>query len=398
MGVFRSDYMLHCHSADPSEPQHSIFETTLKQVEFNSFSCAGGTHAHKVVEMHRYLSKTGAYSPGEDDSPSGRSIDTSALPPNNNVESLASGMAMAHATYGPPKSQQARQSGVLFIVQPNNFNIADERPIEYALWNREVSVPAYRLDFGEDVLSYTWLTESRELLFHPPWLGSASPVEISVVYMRAGYEIHEYDRTGWKARVQLEKSAAIKCPSILSHLSTFKKVQQALTVSGTLERFLSDEKAAALRETFVSIYPLDNSVAGYHAQRLATDPARAANFILKPSLEGGGHNIFGTTIPNFLSSIPRSKWSTYILMERIKSPFVTNVLMGPGGIDAGEVVSELGIIGTCLWQRSGACNRSYELLHNSVAGWSFKTKHADIDEMSVVKGYGCFDTPHLMDP
>lgn len=392
-GIFRSDYMLHCHSTDPSGPQHWIFETTLKQVEFNAFSCAGGVHAHKVAKMHRYLSKTGAYNTA-----SGHVIDTAALPANTNVESLASGLAVAHATYGPPKSKLAGQSAVLFIVQPDNFNIADERPIEYALWDRAVPVPAYRLDFGEDTLKYTWLTESRELLFHPPWLGSAAPVEISVVYLRAGYEVNEYDRTGWEARMHLERSAAIKCPSILSHISTFKKVQQALTVPGTLERFLSDEKSAALRDTFISIYPLDSSSTGSHAQNFATDPAQATNFILKPSHEGGGHNIFGAAIPEFLSSIPRSQWSKYILMDRIKSPHATNVLMSPAGIDAEDVVSELGVFGTCLWRKSSSKERSHELFHNSVAGWSFKTKHAGMDEMSVVKGYGCFDTPRLIDP
>lgn len=223
-------------------------------------------------------------------------------------------------------------------------------------------------------------------------------MEVSVVYMRAGYETYEYDRTGWAARVRLEKSAAIKCPSILSHLSTFKKAQQALTVPGALERFLSKEKAAALRETFVPILPLDNSDAGHRAQHLATDPSKAADFILKPSLEGGGHNIYGAAIPDFLASMPRSKWSSYILMERIKPPSAMNVLMGPSGIGAGEVVSELGVFGTCLWRKSREVSRVSDLLQNSVAGWSFKTKHAEIDEMSVVKGYGCFDTPRLVDP
>lgn len=117
--------MLDCHS----EPQRSLFDTALKQVEFNTFSCAGGTHAHKVVEMHRYLSRTGAYTPGNGDEISGHAIDIATLPQNNNVESLASGLAVANAAYGPPKSKLARQSGVLMIVQPNNFNIADERPI-----------------------------------------------------------------------------------------------------------------------------------------------------------------------------------------------------------------------------------------------------------------------------
>lgn len=256
-------------------------------------------------------------------------------------------------------------------------------------------MPTYRLDFGPDVLEHTRLTESRELLFQPPWLPSSSPVEISVVYMRAGYEAREYDQVGWDARFRLETSASIKCPSILGHLTTFKKVQQALTAPGALERFLTDDEAATIRETFVPVYPLDDSSEGQKARALATDPATAKNYILKPSLEGGGNNTYGEDIPKFLASIPQSQWASYILMERIQPPTVHNLLMSSAGLDGGEIVSELGILGTCMWRKGSA--HGCEMLDNSVAGWTFKAKHSDVDEMSVVKGYGCFDTPYLVD-
>lgn len=274
------------------------------------------------------------------------------------------------------------------------FNIADERPIEYALWNQTEPVSAYRLEFGPDVLEHTWLTDHRELLFHPPWLASKYPVEISVIYMRAGYDAAEYDTAGWDARLQLEKSAAIKCPSILSHLATFKKVQQALTIPGALERFLPESEAATIRKTFMPMYPLDESEAGRSGRLLACDVNRSGNCILKPSLEGGGHNIYGDAIPGFLSSVPESQWSRYILMERIRPPISSNLLMGPAGIDAGEVVSELGVLGCCLWKPKPN-NAGCEMLHNTVSGWTFKTKYAEVDEMSVGKGFGCFDTPRL---
>lgn len=50
-GIFRSDYMLHL-------PDTSSEETaSLKQVEMNTFSCAGACHAEAVVNMHRHLDK-----------------------------------------------------------------------------------------------------------------------------------------------------------------------------------------------------------------------------------------------------------------------------------------------------------------------------------------------------
>ncbi|KAJ5198703.1 uncharacterized protein N7498_007820 [Penicillium cinerascens] len=389
LGIFRSDYMLHL-SGDSATSPKALPETTLKQIEFNSFSCAGASHANKVANMHRYLTRKGVYT--LDDA----SFDVASLPENKTIRSLASALALAHKTYGRPRSKSAKRTAVLFIVQPYNFNIADERPIEYALWNREEPVPAYRLDWGPEVLQYTRLTENNELLFQPPWLLSTDPLEISVVYLRAGYEAEEYNLTGYEARLQLEKSAAIKCPSILGHLTTFKKVQQALTLPGALERFLSTSDAAAIRETFVHLYPLDETEAGLYARSLVRDQERCVNYILKPSLEGGGNNVYGEDIPGFLASVPESQWSRYILMERIDPPISSNLLMSSAGISSGDVVSELGILGCCLWKANpseGHC----DMLHNSVGGWTFKTKYAEVNEMSVVKGYGCFDTPRLVD-
>ncbi|KAJ5152571.1 uncharacterized protein N7482_009049 [Penicillium canariense] len=391
VGIFRSDYMLHLNAGTRPDSPGAMFETSLKQIELNTFSCSGAAHANKVGDMHRYLARTGIYNVG------GTTLDIPSLPVNHNIATLASGLALAHATYGGPRSKEAKETAVLMVVQPFNFNIADERPIEYALWNRSDPVPTYRLDFGPDVLEHTWLTEERELLYHPPWQASTTPVEISVVYLRAGYEAHEYDHVGWEARLQLETSVAIKCPSLLSHMTTFKKVQQALTVPGALETFLSESEAAALRETFVPVYPLDESEQGRYARDRACDPVQSAHYILKPSLEGGGHNVYGTDIPGYLASMPQSKWCSYILMERVQPPLQHGLLMSPAGIDSGEVVSELGVLGCCLWQSNHTSDRRCTMLHNSVGGWTFKTKYAEIDEMSVVKGYGCFDTPRLMD-
>ena len=390
-GIFRSDYMLHLNDSSLPDSLEAHSQATLKQVEFNAFSCAGASHAKKVADMHRYMDRIGAYDLETETEQ--QVSDTSSLPQNHNIESLASFLASAHTAYGPPKSKAARQTAVLYIVQPKNFNIADERPIEYALWNRTEPVPTYRLNWGDDVLQYTSLTESRELLFHPPWLKAKAPLEVSVVYLRAGYEAHEYDLVGRQTRLRLEMSSAIKCPSILSHISTFKKVQQALTAPGEIERFISPQKAKRVRETFAIIHPLDQSPEGLHARKLVSDKD-CSNYILKPSLEGGGHNIYDR-IPEFLTSIPVSYWSSYVLMERIQPPVSKNVLMGPAGVDGGQVVSELGIFGACLWRST--TEKGFDLLQNSCAGWSFKTKHADVDEMSVVKGYGCFDTPRLIE-
>ena len=317
-------------------------------------------------------------------------ITSSSLPSNITIDSLAGSLAIAHKAYGSAKGKLTKETGVLFIVQPNNVNTCDERPIEYALW--EQGVPAYRLEFGETVLSSTSLTPSRELIL------SLAPLpekllEISVIYLRAGYDQEEYYETGIQARLQLERSRAIKCPSILGHLATLKKVQQELAVPGSLARFLPLELATRISPTFAPLYPLDDSEIGKIGKSLACNPETAHNYVLKPSLEGGGHNVYGEAIPPFLKTLPPPLWSSYILMEKIKSPKLENKLLWPHDAYAGLVISELGIFGTCLWRRE---THSARILENKYAGFSFKTKAESADEMSVVKGYGCFDSPCLV--
>lgn len=335
--------------------------------------------------------------------------------------SLAVGLRSAHIAYGDSRHLEFGTPGVLFVVQPRNMNICDERPLEYALWEYDPPIPAYRVIFGTQVLEHTSLSPSRELLYQSPAV--SKPIEIAVVYMRAGYDFEEYSPSGFNARLQLERSRAIKCPSVLCHLATFKKVQQELAVPGVLEKFLSPEDAALVSETFAPMYPLDgSSEAGKTGRQLAGNPAAATGYVLKPSLEGGGHNIYGANIPDFLRNIPKSEWHTFILMELINPLVQKNILLTPQGIydkvtaiedgavfdtvvegeplslessfkTGGPTVSELGIFGVCLWKK--ASHNPPDIMQNSEAGWSLKSKPEYVDEMSVVKGYGCFDSPLL---
>jgi len=293
-------------------------------------------------------------------------------------------------------------------VQPNNVNTCDERPIEYTL-QQDHNIPVFRAEFGEQILAYTTLSLNRSLLYHVPCSASPSPpqpIEISVIYHRAGYDVEEYTEAGLECRYHLEKSLAIKAPSVLCHMATLKVVQQGLSKDGALERFLPSADAERVRKTFMPMYPLDTSPEGAHARILATDPETARNYVLKPSLEGGGHNIYGEDIPAFLEMLPEAEWGEYILMELIRSPLVSNILPTPQEVYSGPVVSELGIFGTCLWREgvaggeagdsNPAATTPPEILENEEAGFSFKTKESGVKEMSVVKGYGCFDSPFLI--
>ncbi|KAL8823848.1 MAG: hypothetical protein Q9170_008304, partial [Blastenia crenularia] len=263
------------------------------------------------------------------------------------------------------------------------------RPIEEILHTH--SIRTHRLEFGPDVLSTTTLTPGRELIYHPPH-HPHHPVEISVAYYRAAYDAAEYTPTGIAARLRLERSRAIKCPNIPMQMAGSKKVQQALALPGALERFLTSAEAERVRETFVPMYPLSEThPAGKIGIALALDERGVGGYILKPSLEGGGNNIHGEAIPAFLRTLPREEWGQYILMQKIEAPAdAASALISFRGLYSGPVISELGVFGTCLWDEEG-------LRENQEAGFSFKTKAKGVDEMSVVKGWGCFDSPLLVE-
>lgn len=80
-----------------------------------------------------------------------------------------------------------------------------------------------------------------------------------MVYFRTGFTpAHHPSQNEWDARYLIEKSAAIKCPSIQYQLAGTKKVQQVLAMPGVLKRFFTDEtKIQMVIDTFIGLYSMD---------------------------------------------------------------------------------------------------------------------------------------------
>lgn len=241
--------------------------------------------------------------------------------------------------------------------------------------------------------------------------------------------------------MRLERSRAVKCPSILGHLCTFKSVQVALTDPVVLARFLSDGDEANMKikkvlDACMPMYTLDTPAGAAAARRILDGEEKGEDWVIKPVVgEGGGLNYFGKVVKTFLAGLmgderrkeERAKW---VLMRRMVPPKgVKNYLsLGSGQIWAGDVVSELGVFGGCLYRRrrksmqdeganfgggggvtrvedvEGGCGETLSkprkwvaMVRNEVLGFSLKSKMPSVDEMSVIKGYGVFDSPLLTD-
>ncbi|KAF2176775.1 glutathione synthase [Zopfia rhizophila CBS 207.26] len=385
LGLFRSDYMVH------SDPLNSRTPLVLKQVEFNTIASSFGGLSSQVSTLHNYLLAIDAY-------PSSAStiINADALRQSKSASLLAEGLAAAHIAYGA--SQSGRPLCVLFVVQEPERNIFDQRHLEYAL-HAASGVRSFRLPFHR-TLKDTQLDSNRTLIYIPP-NSPSSAYEVTTVYFRAGYSPDDYPREEeWTARLRLERSRAIKCPSILTHLAGCKKIQQVLATphSPHLERFLPDEGVASrVLATFAPIYPLDQSDAGLEAKKLATDPNSAIRYVLKPQREGGGNNIYRQSIPTFLEALPETHWPAYILMEMIEPPPLRNVILRNGEVQKGGVIGELGVYGVCLWRNGSSKGDVGEILQNREAGYLLRTKGDKSEEGGVAAGFGAVDSCLLVD-
>ncbi|KAI4165682.1 MAG: hypothetical protein LQ342_000624 [Letrouitia transgressa] len=382
---------------------------TIKQVEFNTIASSFGGLSAKVSALHSYLHSSGAYPPTKDTS----LMRIQSLPSNPSITSLSHGLVVAHEAYGPSKRTPPLPLCILFIVQDPENNIFDQTALSTHI-QTTYNIPVFRLPF-RSIFDYTSISSipSRPLIY-TPLHAPDSYYEVTLCYFRAGYSPSDYDFSptkAWQGRLHLERSAAIKCPSILTHLAGSKKIQQMLATPSSphLARFLEGSSVAPemverIRATFAAIYPLDGSPAGQRAIALATSEETSAGYVLKPQREGGGNNVYGTKIPAFLRSLgDELTWRGHILMELIKPPPVRNSIFRNGEVQTGQVIGELGVYGVCLWRNGkgdGGGRKDGgkgEVLENWEAGFLLRTKGSESEEGGVAAGFGAVDSVCLID-
>ena len=85
--------------------------------------------------------------------------------------------------------------------------------------------------------------------------------------------------------------------------------------------------------------------------------------------------------------------SSFVLIEYFDAPINEEISMESENIYQNPTVSELEILGVWLWRCDGEEDDSGE----SRSGWIFKIKLEGMEEMSVVKEFGFFDSPLLTD-
>ncbi|XP_048000919.1 glutathione synthetase-like isoform X1 [Leguminivora glycinivorella] len=369
LGMLRSDIMLEsrCPHTENQCAKHTPY-CSWKQVEINSIASGFGHLGPVSREIQSYILRQLGYADL-----------IKNMPENKALSGLCSGIIEAYDLFG------VTGSVALFVVEEVSYNICDQRFHEFEISETRPDIIIYRKTLNE-IFEETSLNDKKQLMLDDK--------VVAVVYYRSGYEPAQYPtQKEWDARLRVERSTAIKCPSIHYQLAGTKKVQQALAAPGALERFLgAGAISGRVRDIFTGLYSLDFDDSGEKAVEMAL--ADAERFVLKPQREGGGNNLYGADVREALLKMRHSRErAAYILMERILPPLVSGYVVRPGGPvppPLTDLVSELGIFGVII----GSKNKIYS---NRQVGHMLRTKLADADEGGVAAGLGALDSPYLLD-
>ncbi|KAI9383089.1 hypothetical protein POPTR_013G026800v4 [Populus trichocarpa] len=350
LGLHRSDYML--------DEQTKL----LLQIELNTISSSFPGLSCLVSDLHRSLLKYYGEHIG---------LDSSRIPGNTSVDKFAEALAKAWTEYNNPRAL------VLVVVQPEEHNMYDQHWLCAALKERH-NVTTIRKTLAE-------IDKDGEIL--PDGTLLVGGKEISVVYFRAGYAPTDYpSEAEWRARVLMEQSSAVKCPSISYHLAGTKKIQQELAKPNMLERFLENkEDIAKLRKCFAGLWSLDDS------DIIKKAIERPDLFVMKPQREGGGNNIYGDDVRTNLLRLQKEgseEDAAYILMQRIFPMVSPTFLVREGICHKDHAISELGVYGAYLRNKE-------KVIINEQCGYLMRTKVSSSNEGGVAAGFAVLDSIYL---
>ncbi|RNF25683.1 glutathione synthetase [Trypanosoma conorhini] len=427
LGVFRTDYMR--GGAAPSAPAEAdAAAAAWKNVEINTISCSFAGLSPLVSDFHRHLAAYqralrgrggGGAATGlnSQEAAATRDLDDGeTLERSTTVRLVPAALAAAVAAWLRQQQFTARRAAyeqalpqpcrlldpaVLVVVQENERNTADQFALILELLESH----------GVLSLRRTLRELHASLRLHPAPDGPPLAVvdgryPVAVAYFRSTYVPEDLPtEEAWAARLALERSSAIKCPSIPYHLLTFKKLQQLFCdVDNVLVpiAFAGDAaKAQQLQSHFVPQYSLNPAEVGEEAVRrvIADALQHPARYVLKPQLEGGGNLLSGEAMQEVLRTteaadavLYRRVRREYILMSRINVPVRSGALLVHGSVVQLEnnLCSELGIYGVILSDADGC------LLRNECAGYAVRSKPADVDDGGVMRGIAALDSLALV--
>ncbi|KPJ07730.1 Glutathione synthetase, chloroplastic [Papilio machaon] len=391
LGLFRSDYLMQCTEAN-----------AIKQVEFNTIASSFGAITSNLPAMSRYILRQ----LGHGDlikKVSGYVVRPGApVPPP--LCDLVSELGIfgviigCQGTWYVPARLFLLHSATLSLnsgyleslldfhdqVPPNRNFVKCIRDLYYEYWRPSAAAPwvgwavaasqTWRKKKFFSVISshlkiYQSIIHRKTLneLYEETTVNDKKQLilegrPVAVVYYRSGYEPSQYPSSReWDARLRVERSSAIKCPSIQYQLAGTKKVQQTLASPGVLEKFMGTGATTnSVRDIFTGLYSLDFDESGERAVDMA------------------------------LADAERCQGTWYVLV-RLYLLHSATLSLNSGYL---ESLLDQGFLKGSPPDPRGTKEKIFS---NRQVGHMLRTKLADANEGGVAAGLGALDSPFLLD-
>uniref|UniRef100_A0A914I0K1 Glutathione synthetase n=1 Tax=Globodera rostochiensis TaxID=31243 RepID=A0A914I0K1_GLORO len=367
--IQRADYMLNV----VEDPKAGEEQYEIKQVEVNGGAISGLGMKRRNSELHRQmLRKVG--------------MDISASPVNQPDFALVEALHMAWKQFGDSNAL------LMFLTPPK---------ISYVFEQRHIASELERVSNGKIEVIFVSLFGTAKILHLDPedfsLRRNSDGRRVAVVYSNMsplGYRPSSNYDMQMEARKMIERSTAIKAPSLAIGISCTKKIQQLLTKPENLKRFFPRPEDAEtienIRSTFAGLWGLEND--DQQTQELIKDAMEnPSNYVLKPNRECGGNNYFDEQIPEAFQKFTPEERAAHILMQKLRPMAVQNYLLRPlKEPKESSVVPELGVYGFLLGNMVDG-----SVQHNVQQGYHFRSKLAHLNEGGISAGFGYYDTAYL---
>jgi len=373
--VQRADYLTHFDD--------ETGEKELKQVEVNPGQIGGPGHATGTSKLHRRM-LTKLETLHGDTLPF---MKDATLPENKPRDGMAQSIYKAWKLFADPKAV------VVFVNKSDMFPICHFEQLRFVVFQLE------NIAKGEghliNVLRMTTVecSERMHLDTKDFSLYADGNKKVAVVHMAYGYMTDHFPtEASWKTRWDMERSTAILSPNIRLQLAGTKKIQQLLSLSGTLERFFPNEPArlAELRKTYTQLWGLDSKDQSTLAA-IQDAMRRPSHYVLKSQLEAGKGNFFDEEIPEMLSTLTDEEKGAHILQRKINPIVVKNYMLRPfKSPELENIVSEMGVFGSLIGNSENG-----KVLLNTIDGYLIRSKPASANQGGVTCGSGVIDSAIL---
>lgn len=375
LGIFRNDYMV-------DKTKKFIY-----QIEYNTIAATMGYFVDGLKKFYEYFSTK---YPDVFSRYINKDDKRVPLDKQDTIESFCASMIDAVKRFANPNAlpendNEYKNTVIVFVVQPTERNIYDQRAVEFHLWEK-YQIKSRRLTLNEIAKECTQ-DEDKNIYIDGK--------KVSLFYFRACYTEKDYiDEESWKGREMIELSTAIKCPNINTFLTTFKVFQYELTKVDVIKKYINEDLIVNdMLRFFVKLYyvrDLDKE----KQKELFTDVlAHVDNYILKPQKEGGGNNYYGEAIKQLIPSAdvePDDKLLSSIIMEKITPPQYDTVAIIDEVLKQLTCVSEFSVYGVVL-----SDGKDYFI--NKTVSYLVRTKEESAKEGGVIVGVASIDLPCLVD-